>query len=213
MVSGKSLFPVPNPQSPIPNPLRYMGKTMAFFNWLPPVTRLRQKISPNWQSIRARILNNPYYRLQSAEEIAIAAELGFQLDVNQASVDDWLRLPGISIHQARSLVELSQSGLQFYNLEDIGAALSVPIQRLKPLEPVLKFCFYDHESLFHPQLVNPNMATVEMLIQISGIDIYLATAIVENRLAAGSYRNLADFQRRLSLSGQLTAQLMHYLRF
>jgi len=52
--------------------------------------------------------------------IAVAA-LGIQIDVNQASVD-WLRLPGLSIHQAR--VELCRSGVQFYCLEDIAAALN-----------------------------------------------------------------------------------------
>jgi DNA uptake protein ComE-like DNA-binding protein len=36
---------------------------------------------------------------------------------------------------------------------------------------------------------------------------------VENRLAAGSYRSLADFQQRLELSGDAIAQLMYYLRF
>ena len=72
---------------------------MALFDWIDSTTRN----NPNWHPIRARLQNDPYYRLQSAEEIAIAAELGIRIDVNQASVDDWLRLPGISIHQARSL--------------------------------------------------------------------------------------------------------------
>lgn len=165
------------------------------------------------QAIRKKLLNDPYYRMQSATEIAVAAELGFQIDVNQAVVDDWLRLPGISIHQARSLVELSQAGVKFYCLEDLAAALSLPVERLKPLATVLRFCFYDEESIYTAPVVNPNTATVEQLLQISAIDINLAQAIVRNRLVAGKYRNLVDFQKRLSLPGNLTAQLMHYLRF
>jgi DNA uptake protein ComE-like DNA-binding protein len=151
--------------------------------------------------------------MQSATEIAVAAELGFQIDANQAVVDDWLRLPGISIHQARSLVELSQAGVRFYCLEDLAAALSLPVERLKPLATVLRFCFYDEESIYTAPVVNPNTATVEQLLQISAIDINLAQAIVRNRLVAGKYRNLVDFQKRLSLPGNLIAQLMHYLRF
>jgi DNA uptake protein ComE-like DNA-binding protein len=181
-------------------------------NWLPSVARLRQELNPQFQALRKRLLNDPYYRLQSTEEIAAAAALGIQIDVNQASVDDWLRLPGLSIHQARSLVELSRSGVQFYCLEDIAAALSLPPQRLKPLEPLLKFCYYD-ESLCTSQLVNPNTATVEKLAQIPGVDLSLAIAVVQNRILAGHYRNMADFQRRLKVPGDLTAQLMHYLRF
>ena len=170
---------------------------------------------PSWfqsQAIRTRLLNDPYYRLQSIEEIVTAVELGIQIDVNQASVDDWLRLPGLSIHQARSLVELSRIGVQFYSLEDIAAALNLPLHRLKPLEPILKFCYYD-QSLATNQKVNPNTATVESLAQIPIMEPALAEVVVQNRLLAGPYRNLIDFQQRLSLSGHLTAQLMHYLYF
>lgn len=74
--------------------------------------------------LRAQILADPYYRFQSLAEVALAAELGISIDVNQASVDDWLRLPGLSIHQARQLVQLTQNGVQFYAIEDIAAALS-----------------------------------------------------------------------------------------
>jgi len=179
------------------------------WHWLSSVARSQQ--NPQFQTLRTRLLNDPYYRLQSNAEIAVAAALGIQIDANQASVDDWLRLPGLSIHQARSLVELSQAGVRFYCLEDIAAALNLPLQRLKPLEPVLKFCYYD--DLDSKALVNPNTATVEMLLQIPAIEPSLAQAVVQNRLMSGHYRNLADFQRRLSLPGDLTTQLMHYLRF
>lgn len=164
------------------------------------------------QTIRNRLLNDPYYRLQSLEEIAVAVSLGIQIDVNQATVDDWLRLPGLSIHQARSLVQLSQAGVQFYCIEDIAAALSVPLQRLAPLTPILKFCYYDAETSLSPR-INPNTATVEDLIQIPAMDLALAQAVVENRQMAGAYRNLIDFQKRLSLPGQIISQLMHYLCF
>ncbi|NET58536.1 MAG: ComEA family DNA-binding protein [Symploca sp. SIO2E6] len=167
----------------------------------------------NQQSIRTRIQNDPYYRLQSAQEIAIAAALGVKIDVNQASVDDWLRLPGISIHQARLLVELTNSGVQFYCLEDIAAALSLAVGRLKPLQPILDFCYYDPASLLTPQQINVNIASVEKLTKIPAIDLFLARAIVENRLKHGLYRNLADFQRRLDLNPKLVSDLMYYVRF
>lgn len=165
----------------------------------------------NLQLIKRKLLSDPYYRMQSAQEIAIASQLGIKIDVNQASVDDWLRLPGISIHQARSLVELSLSGVPFYSIEDIAAALGMPAQRLKPLEPVLKFCYYDESEII--QQINPNTATIEQLAQLPHVDVSIAQAIVQNRLLDGSYRNIVDFQKRLSIPGQITAKLMHYLRF
>ena len=183
-------------------------KLMALFDWLP-----QARLSPNLQSIRARLQSDPYYRLQSAQEIAVAAALGITIDVNQASIDDWLRLPGISIHQARSLFELTSRGVQFCCLEDISAAIGVPVERLTPLQPILRFCYYDAESLSPPQRVNPNQASIEQLTKIPAVDLFLARAIVQNRLDNGNYRNLADFGQRLSLTPDLTSELMYYLRF
>jgi len=182
---------------------------MTLFDWLSPTTKLH----PNQQSIRMRIQNDPYYRLQSGQEIAIAAAFGMRIDVNQASVDDWLRLPGISIHQARLLVELTSSGVQFYCIEDIAAALSLSVGRLRPLQPILDFCYYDSESLLMPQQINVNDASVEQLTKIPVIDLFLARAIAQNRLEHGFFRNLADFQRRLELNPQLVSELMYYIKF
>lgn len=169
--------------------------------------------NPNWQAIRVKIQHDPYYRLQSVAEIVIAAQLGMTIDVNQASVDDWLRLPGLSIHQARTLFDLTSLGVQFCCLEDIAAALGMPVARLLPLTPLLRFCYYDAESPATPQLVHPNTASVEQLSKIPAVDLFLARAIIQNRLEAGNYRNLADFQRRLALNPQLISDLMYYLRF
>ncbi|MFB2935764.1 helix-hairpin-helix domain-containing protein [Aerosakkonemataceae cyanobacterium BLCC-F154] len=164
-------------------------------------------------SIRTRLLQDPYYRFQSLQEVALAASLGIKIDVNQATVDDWLRLPGLSIHQARSLVELSHNGVEFHCLEDIAAALGLPIQRLQPFAPILQFCYYDLESIYSPQTINPNTATVEVLNNIPGIDRTLANQIVANRESSGLYRSLVDLQNRLSLPSELIGQLMHYFRF
>ncbi len=179
---------------------------MAFLNWL-------SELNLQGRSLKSRIRNDPYYRFQSLDEIRLAVSLGIYIDVQQATVDDWLRLPGLSIHQARMLTQLSASGVQFYCVEDIAAALGLSIQRLKPLESILQFCYYDPESLCLIQRVNPNTATIEALREIPAMKPILARTIVQNRSTSGAYKNLADLQQRLSLPSQLTAHLMHYLSF
>lgn len=164
-------------------------------------------------SKRRRILEEPYYRLQSLEEVAIAAQLGRKVDVNRATVDDWLRLPGISIHQARLLVQLNQQGVHFYCLEDIAAALGLPPNYLQPLEIILDFYYYPPETLLTTTLINPNTAQVETLQTIPGIDRELARAIVSDRQAQGRYQSLADLQSRLALSGEIVVKIMYYLHF
>lgn len=164
------------------------------------------------EALRSPAFNDPYYRFRSVAEVQRAANLGVRIDVNQATVDDWLRLPGLSIHQARLLVDLVRSGVLLYGLEDIAAALNLPIQRLRPLEPILQFCYYDAELPIAPQPINPNVATIEQLTQIPAVDLDLARAIVQNR-QQGNYRNLVDLQQRLELPGQVTAALLHYFKF
>lgn len=163
--------------------------------------------------IRNKIANDPYYRFQSLREVAIAAELGIKIDVNQATVDDWLRLPGFSIHQARSLVELVKMGVQLVCLEDVAAAISVSSQRLRPFEPILTFAYYDRLSLLSPEKINPNTASIDEIATIPGLNIDLAQIFLKNRQENGKYRNIIDLQRRLNLDSELTSQLMHYLQF
>ena len=165
------------------------------------------------KAISYKILNDPYYRFQSLEEIKIAGELGIKINVNQASVDDWLRLPGISIHQGRSLVELVEMGVQLLCLEDVAAALSFPVTRLLPLEPILHFEYYDLYSPLSPQKINPNRASIAEIAQIPILEIDLVTLIIKERENNGFYRNLADLQRRLKLDSQFVSGLMHYIKF
>ena len=162
-------------------------------------------------SLRSRIIEDPYYRFKSAFEIAVAADLGVKIDVNQASVDDWLRLPGISIHQARQLVALSQAGVAFYSISDLVAALNIPLARLQWLAPVLSFQYYDSD-LALPS-VSVNRSTVDELVQISQISPELAAEIVSEREQSGDFTDLVNFQQRLGLSGESIGALMHYLQF
>lgn len=164
------------------------------------------------RSLQAKIVNDPFYRFQTTTEIQIAASFGIAIDANRAMVDDWLRLPGISIHQARALVELTQAGVAFHSIEDVAAVLGLAAERLKPLEPILQFRYYDPESVCTIQPINVNTARIEELLRIPAINLPLARAIVAHRTTS-QYRNLAHLQKRLALPATLTQQLIHYLRF
>ncbi|HIK45900.1 MAG TPA: ComEA family DNA-binding protein [Leptolyngbyaceae cyanobacterium M65_K2018_010] len=177
------------------------------------------KLKQGWQTLRAqlhplasRLAEDPGYRLRSLAEVDRAADLGFRLDVNQATVDDWLRLPGISIRQAQVLTQLRQSGLQFYALEDIAAALGVPPSQLQPLAKVLAFCYYDRGNPWQLQRVNLNQANAAQLCQVPAISPALAQGIIAERHWRGPFQHLGDFQRRLQLSAEIMATLMHHLQ-
>ncbi|MEL6442250.1 MAG: ComEA family DNA-binding protein [Cyanobacteria bacterium J06621_8] len=163
--------------------------------------------------LRRKISNDPFYRFQSLEEVAIAVELGIKIDVNQATVDDWLRLPGFSIHQGRSLVELVQGGVQLFCLEDIAAVTGLSITQLKLYEGLLIFAYYDRLSPLSPEKINVNLATIAELMTIPELELELAQKLVGDRQQHGNYRDLIALKSRLQLDSNLISQLMHYLKF
>lgn len=165
------------------------------------------------QALRQRIARDPYYRFQNLDEIAMAVELGISIEVHQATVDDWLRLPGISIHQARQWTELGQMGVQFLSVEDLAAAINIPVRRLQPFVRILSFCYYEPDSLLAPQRLNPNTAPSQSLDRIPSLSPELRDRLIAEREENGAYQNLVDLQRRLQLPPDLTAQLMHYFHF
>ncbi len=164
-------------------------------------------------NLRQKLLNDPYYRFRSLEEIALAAELGVKINVANASVDDWLRLPGISIHQAKQLVALAGMGVELLCIEDIAAALSLPVERLQGLRSILQFCYYHSDSALAPPKINPNNATSEQLNSLPEMTEDLSQQLIEERSKNGNYRHIIDLQQRLNLTGQQVNQLIHYLQF
>ncbi|MEO0771240.1 MAG: helix-hairpin-helix domain-containing protein, partial [Cyanobacteria bacterium J06649_4] len=134
------------------------------------------------------------------------------IDANTASVDEWLKLPGLSIHQAQALVALTQRGVQFNCIEDVAAALTLSAQQVEPWQAMLTFCYYEPDSTLEPTAINANTATAEELATVPNIDLFLGRAIVHYR-KDGPYRSLADLQDRLRLTMAVTAELLHYLRF
>ncbi len=166
----------------------------------------------NLQPLRRRLQQEPYYRFQNFAELQLAASWGIRIDANTATTDDWLRLPGISIHQANLLTKLTTQGLCFSCIEDVAAALSLTPQQIQAWEAVLQFCYYEPQQRLEPMVVDINTATHDQLLTIPSVDTFLARAIVHYR-KAGPYQDLAELQQRLRLTTQVTASLLHYVRF
>ncbi len=173
-------------------------------------SRVLQRWLRQWHPARERLQRDPLGRILSVAEIPIAVDLGISIDVNQATVDDWLRLPGLSIHQARALTELNRRGVDFHCLEDIAAALGVPVRSLRPLEPLLHFCYYDRASVSQPAPLPLNTAPPEHLIHLPGMTPSLLNRLVWERQRS-PFRTWAEVQRRLSLQPEQTSHWMHVL--
>ena len=195
------------------SPFHLLVIIMTLSKWLSSARQMGKNLDFSRQAIIAKIQQNPYYRFQSPTEIQIAGEVGIKIDVNLASVDDWLRIPGISITQARNLVEMTNSGIHFLCLEDLAAALGVSVLKIQYWQPILYFAYYSAESWHAPPKVKHNDASISQLLTIPNLDSTIAENIISDRQANGNYRNLADLQKRLGLTPDFTYHLMYYLLF
>ena len=163
--------------------------------------------------LKQKLGQDSYYRFRSAEEVQLGVKLGVRIDANRATVDDWLRLPGISIHQARTLVELSRSGTAFTCWDDVAAATGIRLGHLQRLGEIVQFYYYDPDSELMPRQLNVNRVSARELATVPNVDPALAERLVYYRQKFGPYRDWLDLKRRLQLPPQMMTTLLHYLRF
>ena len=164
--------------------------------------------------LKKKLATDSYYRFRSVDEVKWAAKLGVRIDANRATVDDWLRLPGISIHQARTLVELSRSGTPLTCWDDVAAITGIGVDRLQTLgNDLVQFYYYDPDSLVVLRPLNVNRSRAEDLATIPAVEIALAKRIVYYRERFGPYKDWLDLKHRLQLPPQVMTALLHYLRF
>ena len=156
---------------------------------------------------------DPRYRFRSLLELNQAVRLGFRLDVSTATIDDWLRLPLFSIHQARLLVQLQRGGVVFHCPEDIAAALGWTPAQIAPFSEALRFTYYEADSPLNCPRFNPNHTEGSKLLTLPGMNPALVQQLINDREQRGPFRDLADFQARLNLPGDQVSDLMHYLIF
>jgi len=172
--------------------------------------RLLQAPTPFAASL---LWQDPRHRFRSLLELHQAVRQGFRLDVSTATIDDWLRLPLFSIHQARLLVQLQRGGVPFHCPEDIAAALGWTPAQIAPVSEALRFTYYEPESPLNVPRLNANRTDGSQLLSIPGMDAPLVQRLLHDREQRGPFRDLADFQARLGIPGAQLSDLMHYLTF
>ena len=66
----------------------------------------------------------------------------WQIDVNRASLNDWLKLPGCQQAQAELLLRLQKGGVQLSGPADLAQLLELPAAQLEAWKPHLLFRWY-----------------------------------------------------------------------
>ena len=151
--------------------------------------------------------------LASPKPLPIATEPpSWVLDVNRASRDQWLQLPGCSQNTADLLVRLQQGGVQFACADDLFRLLELPSNLIKLWTPHLVFQWHG-DAPPQPQAapLDLNNASPDQLTLLGWPEQRLANLIRERRLAG--FKDLADLQERLNLPASSVEALIGRVSF
>jgi len=150
-----------------------------------------------------RLRHDPNCPLRNADEVAQAAALGWQLDVNRASDRDWRRLPGIHEAQVDLLLRLQAGGVQLSGAEDLQRLLELSDAQLQLWLPVLAFRWYGETAppAGPPPRLDLNRAPAQQLQELGLSEERLQR--LQRERARQPFRDLADLQQRLGLPASL----------
>ena len=152
--------------------------------------------------LELKLRQQPGRRLQNAEEVRLAAELGWRLDVNRATSTDWLRLPGISADQVDLLIRLQAGGVQLSGPDDLARLLELPAAVIASWQPLLEYRWYGEPPAAAPApRLDLNQATDRQL-QALGLSSQRRTRLMRER-CRHPFQDLADLQQRLQLPADL----------
>ena len=120
------------------------------------------------------------------------------MEVNRASREQWLQLPGCSDDTADLLLRLQQGGVQFSSVEELFRLLELPEKQRRSLEPHL-IVHWHGDAPPQPAAapLDLNNASADELEQLCWPEQRLQGLLRERR--RGGFRDLADLQERLCL--------------
>ena len=137
--------------------------------------------------------------LRDAEEVRRAAALGWRLDVNRATADDWLRLPGCTGSHADLLLRLQVGGVQLSGPEDLQRLLGLEAGTLQSWQPLLEFRWYGAPPELPQQLpLGINTAPAAALQRLDALGDAALQRLLQERIRR-PFSDLADLQQRLGL--------------
>ncbi|KAK2726039.1 hypothetical protein QYM36_000483 [Artemia franciscana] len=139
------------------------------------------------------------------------------LDINTASVEEFMTLPGITRQIAEAIVAHRKNIGTFRRPEDIalvsgvGAAMFHAFRSDICVKPGLRRNSTDRSSLRSSRSLNVNKASIFELMTVPGMTQEMAAAIVHRREEKGSFRSLQDLKRVRSINFRFMLAFMPYL--
>ena len=166
---------------------------MAQGHWLDPLAR---------QVLR--VLKQPPTQTKKTAATSLRV---WQIDVNRASLNDWLKLPGCQQAQAELLLRLQKGGVQLSGPADLAQLLELPAAQLEAWKPHLLFRWYSEPPSPLPAAINLNSALSAELKSLDELNPERCKRLLRER-ARRPFSDLADLQERLGLPASVVEALI-----
>ena len=141
-----------------------------------------------------------------------AAPPAWTIEVNRASREQWLQLPGCSEDTADLLLRLQRGGVQFSSVEELFRLLELPGELQVLWGPHLVVHWHGDAPPQPPAApLDLNNATPEALQQLNWPENRLQRLLQERRRAG--FNDLADLQERLCLPASAVEALIGQVSF
>ncbi|QPN55973.1 hypothetical protein I1E95_12645 [Synechococcus sp. CBW1107] len=178
----------------------------------PPQPASRGDDSVERDLLALKLAQNPGLRLKTAQDVRLAAALGWRLDVNRATAADWLRLPGCTPTQVDLLLRLQSGGVQLSGPEDLQHLLGLGEELMHSWMPLLEFRWYGDPPAARPAPLDLNRCRADQLGAQLDLEEARCRRLLQERSRA-PFRDLADLQQRLQLPAELVEGLIGRVSF
>ena len=129
------------------------------------------------------------------------------MDVNRASRDQWMELPGCGADRADLLVRLQQGGVQFSCADDLFRLLELPADLTALWQPHLIFHWHGDAPLQPVEApIDVNTAAIADLQRLQWPENRIQRLLQERRRQG--FQDLADLQERLCLPASTVESLI-----
>ncbi len=199
-----------------------MSFEMGRGHWMDPLARQILKAtghlpkdktkSTNKSSIDQKFIELELKALEEKQRTASLKQNLF-IDVNRASLNDWLKLPGCTREMADLLLRLQRAGVQLSAADDLFKLLELPRETAEKWDPYLIFRWYgDAPPLPKNKFIDLNSDShLSLRRSLNWPEDRLQRLIKERQRE--TFKDLADLQERLMLPASTIEELIGNVRF
>ncbi|MGJ8454123.1 ComEA family DNA-binding protein [Pseudothermotoga sp. U03pept] len=135
-------------------------------------------------------LEKNYGKTEESQHVVARKTVEFPIDVNSASYEDLLEIPGIGPAKAKAVIQFREQNGPFATVDDLTKVSGigrVTVQRIAPYVKVEGAVITERTKK-----INVNKATVEELMQLPGIGEVKASEIIKFRQQRGIFSKPDD---------------------